>query len=321
MKILVTGGCGFIGANFILYWHRMYHDDIIINVDSLTYAGNSENLSELNGVKNYEFVHADICDKQKMLNITNDVDVIVHFAAESHVDRSIHDPEPFIKANVIGTLSLLEAARKNKVKRFHHVSTDEVYGALPLNSPEKFTEKTAYAPRSPYAASKAASDHLVSAYFHTFKLPVTISNSSNNFGSFQFPEKIIPLFITNLLEEKKIPVYGDGLYVRDWIYVEDHCRAIDVVLQKGIIGETYLIGANNEVPNIVLAKKILSILGKDVSFIQYVQDRPGHDRRYAIDSRKIKKLGWKPCFSFDEALKLTTRWYSENPLWWKRLKH
>ncbi len=321
MKVLVTGGCGFIGANFILYWHRHYPEDIIINVDALTYAGNSENLKEVENAPNYFFVHANICDREKMLEITKGVDVIVHFAAESHNDRAISDPTLFVKTNVLGTHTLLEVARQNNIKRFHHISTDEVYGALSLNDSQKFTEETPYNPRSPYSASKAASDHLVRAYFHTYGLPITITNCSNNLGPFQFPEKIIPLFITNLLEGKKVPVYGDGLYVRDWIHVEDHCHAIDLVLQKGVFGETYLIGANNEVPNIVLAKKILSLLQKDDAFIEYVTDRPGHDRRYAIESTKIQKLGWKPLLSFDDALKQTVRWYIENQAWWKRLKH
>jgi dTDP-glucose 4,6-dehydratase len=320
MRLLVTGGCGFIGANFILYWHRTHPEDFIVNVDALTYAGNLENINEMIGLKNYKFVHSDICNKQKMLEITKDVDVIVHFAAETHNDRAIADPSIFVKTNIIGTHILLEAVRRNKVKRFHHISTDEVYGALPLDTPEKFTEQTTYSPRSPYSASKAASDHLVRAYFHTYGLPITITNCSNNLGPYQFPEKIIPLFITNILEGKKVPVYGDGQYVRDWVYVEDHCRAIDIVLQKGAIGDTYLVGANNEIPNIVLAKKIISVLGKDASFIEYVKDRPGHDRRYAIDSSKIKKLGWHPQFLFDEALKKTVDWYKENTVWWKRLK-
>jgi len=321
MKILVTGGCGFIGANFILYWHKNYPGDIIINVDALTYAGNRENLKDVEDSPEYVFVHADICNNEKMLEVTKGVDVIVHFAAESHNDRAISDPALFVRTNVLGTHTLLDVARQNNIKRFHHISTDEVYGALSLNDPQKFTEERAYNPRSPYSASKAASDHLVRAYFHTYGLPVTITNCSNNLGPFQFPEKIIHLFITNLLEGKKVPVYGDGLYVRDWIYVEDHCRAIDLVIKKGILGETYLIGANNEVPNIILAKKIISLLQKDDSFIEYVTDRPGHDRRYAIESAKIQRLGWNPLFSFDDALKETVRWYVEHQAWWKRLKH
>jgi len=319
-KILVTGGCGFIGSNFILYWMHEHPHDRIVNVDVLSYAGNKENLAAVGDNSNYQFVHANICDTTKILELTKDVDIIVHFAAESHVDRSINDPRSFFLVNVMGTLSLLEAARQNKVKLFHHVSTDEVFGALSLDSVEKFTEKTPYDPRSPYAASKAASDHLVRAYFHTFRLPITISNSSNNFGPFQFPEKIIPLFITNLLEGKKVPVYGDGLYVRDWLYVEDHCRAIDLVLHKGKIGETYLVGANNEMSNKELTKKILYALGKGEESIDYVTDRPGHDRRYALNDTKIRALGWEPTYDFDTALQQTVSWYKEHENWWKRLK-
>jgi dTDP-glucose 4,6-dehydratase len=321
MKLFVTGGCGFIGTNFIRYWFREHPEDSIVNVDALTYAGNQENLHSLEQNGKYQFVHADICDKEKMLEAMNGADIVVHFAAETHNDRAITDPSIFVQTNVVGTQSLLEAARLNKVKRFHHISTDEVFGALPLDTSERFTEATPYNPRSPYSASKAAADHLVRAYFHTFGLPITITNCSNNMGPYQFPEKIIPLFITNLLEGKKVPLYGDGLYVRDWIFVEDHCRAIDVVLQKGAIGETYLIGANNEILNIVLAKKILALLGKDYSFIENVPDRPGHDRRYALDSTKLQTLGWKSMYTFDEALQRTVQWYKENVAWWEKLKH
>lgn len=320
MKLLITGGCGFIGTSFIYYWLREHPEDSIVNVDALTYAGNRENLFLLEQDPRYRFFHADICDKDKMFEVMKDVDVVVHFAAETHNDRAITDPGIFVRTNIIGTQMLLEAARQNKIKRFHHISTDEVFGALPLDTSERFTEETTYNPRSPYSASKAAADHLVRSYFHTFKLPITITNCSNNMGPYQFPEKIIPLFITNLLEGKKVPLYGDGLYVRDWIYVEDHCRAIDFILQKGKIGETYLIGANNEVPNIVLAKKILTLLGKDDFFIEYVPDRLGHDRRYALDSTKLRKLGWRPQYSFDEAFLKTVQWYKENVNWWKRLK-
>ncbi len=320
MKLLVTGGCGFIGSNFILYWLSEHPSDFIINVDALTYAGNPENLASFQSNSHYQFVHADICDAPQMLEVTKGVDVIVHFAAETHNDRAILDPSIFVKTNILGTLSLLEAARKNNVKRFHHISTDEVFGALSLEQTERFTEQTIYNPRSPYSASKAAADHLVRSYFHTYGLPITITNCSNNLGPFQFPEKIIPLFITNLLEGKTVPVYGDGLYVRDWLFVLDHCKAIDVVLQKGAIGETYLVGGNNEISNIVLTKKILALLGKDERFIEHVADRPGHDRRYATDSSKLQALGWKSQHSFDEALQLTVEWYQENAEWWKRLK-
>jgi dTDP-glucose 4,6-dehydratase len=250
-----------------------------------------------------------------------EVDIVVNFAAESHVDRSILDPAPFILTNVVGTQVLLNAALQSQVKRFHHVSTDEVYGALTLDSKEKFNEETKYCPNSPYAASKAASDHLVRAYFATYKLPITITNCSNNFGPYQYPEKLISLAITNLLEGKKVPVYGDGLYVRDWLYVEDHCSAIDLVLAKGKVGETYCIGIDSDIANIEVIKKILSILGKDESMIKYVKDRPGHDRRYAIDSTKIKKeLGWRPKYDFDQALTITVKWYQNNKDWWQKLR-
>lgn len=323
MKLLVTGGAGFIGSNFILYWLKKYPQDKIVNLDKLTYAGNLENLKTVEKNSNYEFVQGDICNPQLVNSLTEKADVIVHFAAESHVDRSIIDPAPFIKTNIEGTYVLLEAALKNKLKRFHHISTDEVFGALPLGTTEKFNEKTNYNPRSPYSASKAASDHLVNAYHTTYNLPITISNCSNNFGPFQFPEKLIPLAITNIIEGKKIPVYGDGLYVRDWLYVKDHCRAIDVILQKGKIGETYFIGGLTEdINNLQVVKKILKIMNKEENAIELVKDRPGHDRRYAIDWSKInRELGWKPEHNFDEYLKLTVDWYLKNQDWWKRIKY
>lgn len=322
MKLLVTGGAGFIGSNFILYWLKKYPQDKIVNLDKLTYAGNLENLKSVEDNPNYEFVQGDICNHELINQVTNNVDTIVHFAAESHVDRSIMDPAPFIKTNIEGTYVLLEAALKNKVKRFHHISTDEVFGALPLDSKEKFNDKTSYNPHSPYSASKASSDHLVRAYFDTYRLPITISNCSNNFGPYHFPEKLIPLAITNLIEGKKVPVYGDGLYVRDWLYVEDHCRAIDLILSKGKIGETYLVGGLTEdISNIEIVKKILKIMGKEESQIEFVADRPGHDRRYAVDWSKInKELGWKPEHNFDEYLKVTVDWYMNNQNWWKKLK-
>lgn len=322
MKLLVTGGAGFIGSNFILYWLNKYPQDQIVNLDKLTYAGNLENLKIIENSANYKFVKGDICDKKLVDEIMKDVDIVVHFAAESHVDRSILDPAPFIKTNVEGTYILLESALKNNKRRFHHISTDEVFGALPLNTTEKFNEKTKYDPRSPYSASKASSDHLVRAYYTTYNLPITISNCSNNYGPYQFPEKLFSLAITNLIENKKVPVYGDGLYVRDWIFVEDHCEAIDVIIKKGQIGETYFIGALEEdIPNIEVIKRILKIMNKDESFIEYVKDRPGHDRRYAIDWTKInQELGWTPHHSFNQGLKKTTDWYLSNQDWWKRIK-
>ncbi len=321
MKLLVTGGAGFIGSNFILYWLKKYPQDKIVNLDKLTYAGNLENLKSVEKNPNYEFVQGDICNPQLVNSLTEKTDVIVHFAAESHVDRSIMDPAPFIKTNIEGTYILLEAALKNKT-RFHHVSTDEVFGALELNSKEKFNDNTPYNPHSPYSASKASSDHLVRAYATTYNLPTTISNCSNNFGPYQFPEKLIPLAITNIIEGKKVPVYGDGLYVRDWLYVEDHCKAIDLILQKGKIGETYLVGGLTEdISNIDIIKKILKIMGKDETQIEFVKDRPGHDRRYAIDWSSInKELGWKPEHGFDDYLNLTIDWYKNNESWWRRIK-
>ena len=322
MKLLVTGGAGFIGSNFILYWMKKYPQDSIVNLDKLTYAGNLKNLAAVANNPNYSFVHGDISDALIVEKAMEGIDVVVHFAAESHVDRSIMDPAIFAKTNVLGTQVLLDAALKNKVKRFHHVSTDEVFGSLELDDPKKFTEETPYNPRSPYAASKAGSDHLVRAYYITFGLPITITNCSNNFGPFMFPEKLIALAITNVLEDKKIPIYGDGLYTRDWLYVEDHCRAIDAVLQTGKICETYCVGGMSElIPNFAVAKKIAMLLGKDDSCIEYVKDRPGHDRKYDIDWTKIKtELGWEPLHTFDEWLEKTVQWYQENKVWWQEIK-
>ena len=322
MKILVTGGAGFIGSNFILYWMKNYPNDRILNFDNLTYAGNLENLREVEKNPNYAFIHGNICDVNIVEKAMDGVSLVVNFAAESHVDRSIKKPSPFVMTNVVGTQVLLDQALKNKVSKFHHISTDEVYGSLDLTDTNKFDERTNYNPRSPYSASKAGSDHLVNAYFHTYGLPITITNCSNNFGPYQFPEKFIPLAITNILEGKKIPVYGDGLYVRDWLYVADHCRAIDLVLNKGKVGETYLVGGmTKDISNLEVIKKILKIMGKDESFIEYVKDRPGHDRRYAVDWSKIQnKLGWKPEHDFDEWLGKTVQWYKENEKWWKDVK-
>ncbi|MDZ4227743.1 MAG: dTDP-glucose 4,6-dehydratase, partial [Candidatus Levybacteria bacterium] len=290
--------------------------------DSLTYAGNLENLKEVEKNPNYKFIHGNICDLNIVDQAMEDMDMVVHFAAESHVDRSILKPSDFVKTNVIGTQVLLDAALKYKIKRFHHISTDEVYGSLNLNDQSKFTERTSYSPRSPYSASKAGSDHLVRAYHDTFGLPITVTNCSNNFGPYQFPEKLIPLAITNILVGKKVPVYGDGLYVRDWLYVADHCRAIDSVLNKGKIGQTYLVGGmTNDISNLDVVKKILKIMGKDENLIEYVKDRPGHDRRYAVDWSKIQnELGWQPLHDFDEWLEKTILWYKENEKWWKDVK-
>ncbi len=322
MKLLVTGGAGFIGTNFILYWLAHHPEDDVINFDKLTYAGNLENLTSVEKNPHYRFVQGDICDAEHVSEIMKGIDMVVHFAAESHVDRSILEAAPFVMTNVVGTHVLLAASLKAKVRRFHHVSTDEVFGSLKLGSTDTFSERTSYDPRSPYSASKAGSDHLVRAYYHTFGLPITITNCSNNYGPYQFPEKLIPLAITNILEGKKVPVYGDGLNVRDWLYVEDHCRAIEAVLLKGTSGETYCVGGTTEdINNLTVVKKILAMMGKDASLIEFVVDRPGHDRRYAIDWSKIKnELGWQPQHNFDEWLKRTVDWYTVHGEWWHAVK-
>jgi len=319
MKILVTGGCGFIGSNFIHYVLERHPDYNVINLDKLTYAGNKENLVKAKSNPNYEFVQGDICDKLLVDRLVKVCDAVVHFAAESHVDRSIDESTVFVQTNVVGTHVLLEAARRHGNKRFHHISTDEVFGSLGKTG--YFNEETPYDPRSPYSASKAASDHLVRAYFHTHKLPVTISNCSNNYGPYQFPEKLIPLFVTNLIEGKKVPLYGDGLNVRDWLHVRDHCEAIDLILHKGSYGETYCIGGNCEKTNVQITQHLLKAFGKDNSYIDHVEDRKGHDRRYAIDASKIKKeLGWEPRYTFKQGMSETIAWYKKNGLWWKKLK-
>lgn len=322
MKICVTGGAGFIGSNFIHYWLKEHPEDSIINLDLLTYAGNLENLTAAVDNSHYTFMKGDICNADDVSRAFEGVETVVHFAAESHVDRSIKDPSAFIQTNVIGTYTLLEAAVKHGIKRFHHVSTDEVFGALPLDTQEKFDEHTAYDPRSPYSASKASSDHLVRAYYHTFGLPISISNCANNYGPYHHPEKLIPLAITNLIEGKKVPVYGDGKYVRDWLHVEDHARAIDAIIHKGKVGETYCIGAMvDDVSNLELIHKILEIMGATEESIEYVKDRPGHDRRYAINWNKIHtELGWSPQIDLDEGLKMTVDWYKEHKDWWQRVK-
>ncbi len=319
MKLLITGGAGFIGANFIHYIFKKYPSYSVINFDALTYAGNLENLAGVEKNPNYRFVKGDITDREMVGDLVKGVDAIVHFAAESHVDRSILDPSSFIKTNVLGTQVLLDAARQYNA-RFHHVSTDEVFGALSATD-AAFSEKTPYDPRSPYSASKAASDHLVRAYFHTYGLPITISNCSNNYGPYQFPEKLIPLAITNILAGKKIPVYGDGLQIRDWIHVEDHNRGVDAILHQGKMGESYCLGGNSELTNIILVRKLLEILGKDESSIEFVKDRPGHDRRYAINFTKARtELGWMPEIDFETGLRQTVEWYKNNLDWVKRCK-
>lgn len=320
MKLLVTGGAGFIGSNFIHYWLKNYPEDRIVNLDVLTYAGNLDNLKDLEGQANYEFVKGDICDATLVNNLVKGVGLIVNFAAESHVDRSIKNSTDFIKTNVEGTRVLLEAAKNNGNVRFHHISTDEVFGALEFGAPP-FNEKTPYDPRSPYSASKAASDHLVRAYYHTYKLPITISNCSNNYGPYQYPEKLIPLFITNLMAGRKVPVYGAGVNVRDWIHVDDHNRGVDMIIKKGRIGETYCLGGNNEKTNLEITGLILSLMGQGEEMIEYVPDRLGHDLRYAIDFSKAKKeLGWEPLLSFTDGLRATVDWYKVNVAWWQKLK-
>lgn len=320
-KLLVTGGAGFIGSNFIRYWLKKYPNDNIINLDKLTYAGHLSSTKDFEGNKRYKFVKGDICDSKTVDKALNGVDIVVHFAAESHVDRSILDPQVFIKTNIIGTQVLMDSALKHKIKRFHHVSTDEVFGALPLGQ-GKFSESTKYDPRSPYSASKAASDHLVRAYYETYGLSITITNSSNNFGPYQDPEKFLPRTITNLIDEKEIPIYGDGKYVRDWLHVIDHCRAIDLVINKGKVGGNYLVGGQKkDLNNLAIAKKLLKTFTKDNNCLKFVKDRSGHDRRYAVNWRKInKELGWVPKYSFDKWLGETVNWYKENEWWWRPLK-
>jgi len=318
--LLVTGGAGFIGSNFIRYWIKNHITDQILNLDKLTYAGNLENLADIEDNQNYRFIKGDICNSKLVGKLMKGIDIVVHFAAESHVDNSITGSDVFVRTNIVGTHVLLKSALKNKIKRFHHVSTDEVFGALGLDDKNKFNELTLYQPSSPYSASKAGSDHLVRAYFKTYGLPVTISNCSNNYGPYQHIEKFIPISIISLLKCMKVPVYGDGLYVRDWLYIEDHCRAIDLILQKGKVGETYCIGGmTDDVSNLEIVKKIIKILGKDESFIEHVKDRPGHDRRYAVDWSKIKReLGYSPRFDLNKYLEQTVRWYEENRAWWNK---
>ncbi len=320
MKLLVTGGAGFIGSNFIRYYLKENPNDSIVNLDKLTYAGNLENLIDIEGDKRYKFVHGDITDFNLVDNLLKDeIDVVINFAAESHVDRSIDDPSPFLNTNITGTQLILESSRRNKIQRFIQVSTDEVYGSLdPIGL---FTERTALRPNSPYAASKASADLLTRAYFKTYSFPAIITRCSNNYGPYQFPEKLIPLFVTNALMDEPLPVYGDGLNIRDWLYVEDHCRAIDIVLKKGKEGEVYNIGGNTEKKNIEITDKILNILKKPLTLKKFVKDRLGHDRRYAIDSTKIKmELGWEPKYQFEDALRKTIQWYIDNKTWWERIK-
>lgn len=318
MRLLVTGGAGFIGSNFIHYWLKNHPDDEVINFDALTYAGHKESLKDIEASSNYSFIKGDITDAKAVGDVMGGIDMVVHFAAESHVDRSVIDPLLFVKTNVLGTAVLLDAALNAGVKRFHHISTDEVYGHLKAVDPP-FTENTSYAPRTPYAASKAGSDHLVRAYFETYGLPITISNCANNFGPYHDPEKLIPRFITNLLEGKKVPLMGKGENIREWLHVEDHASAIDLILQKGEAGETYLI-EGEEKTNLEVTKMILQNLGIDEEMIEYVEHRLGHDFRYAIDGSKLKELGWERKHSLAKDLPEVVEWYKKNEWWWKSLK-
>lgn len=326
MKLLITGGLGFIGSNFVRYILKKYPasptggpDYQVINLDKITYAGNPENLRDIENDSRYKFVKGDICDRELVNDLVSreKPDAILNYAAESHVDRSILDPDAFIKTDIFGTHTLLEAVRNHKIGKYIQISTDEVYGSIEKGL---FTEESPLKPNSPYASSKAGADLLVRAYFKTYNLPILITRSSNNYGSYQYPEKLIPLFITNLIESKKVPLYGDGLNVRDWLYVLDNCSGIDTVLHKGKLGEIYNIGADSEKTNKEITEIILKQLGKDEGSIEYVKDRLGHDRRYALDSTKLKNLGWKPEYDFETAIKETIEWYKNNPVWWKKIK-
>ena len=323
MRHLITGGAGFIGTNYIRYILRMYPEDEIVCADKLTYAGNYDNLKEFEGEKRFAFEQIDICDRKAVYSLfkTYNIDCVANFAAESHVDRSIENPEIFLQTNIIGTEVLLDAVNKYGIKRFHQISTDEVYGDLPLDRPDlKFEENWSIKTSSPYSASKASADLLCLAYFRTFGTPVTISRCSNNYGPYQFPEKLIPLMIEKAQRDESLPVYGDGKNIRDWLYVEDHCSAVDKIIRYGKVGEIYNIGGNNERANIDIVKIILEALGKPESLITYVKDRPGHDKRYAINSCKIQnELGWKPQTDFDVGMRQTIEWYKNNPKWIERI--
>lgn len=318
-KILVTGGAGFIGSNFIRYLLENDFDYHIVNLDNLTYAGNLENLADLENHPRYQFTKGDVCDRKLVAGVMKRVFGVINFAAESHVDRSIMDPDVFLKTNVLGTQVILEEARQAGVERFVQISTDEVYGSL--GNDGYFTEETPLAPNSPYSASKAGADFLVRAYWKTYQFPTIITRCSNNFGPYQFPEKLISLIVTNALNDKPLPIYGNGLNVRDWIYVNDHCQAVELVLREGKPGEVYNIGGHHEMANMDIVRLILKKMGKPESLITFVKDRPGHDRRYAIDASKIEReLGWQPQHQFDEAIQETINWYADNHSWWEKVK-
>lgn len=319
MRIVITGAAGFIGSNFVRYEIEKYPNYEFLVIDKLTYSGNINNIKDLLSRDNFKFVNADICNYELMLHLIKENDIIVNFAAESHVDNSIIDPGIFIKTNVLGTHSILEAARIKKARLFIQISTDEVYGSLSFNSSSS-KENDLLIPSSPYSASKAAAEQICLANFKTFNQSIIITRSSNNFGPYQFPEKVIPLFITNLIQGKKVPLYGNGKNVRDWIYVEDNCWAIDTIINNGKIGEIYNIGGGNEISNMELTELIINKMGKDDSFINYVEDRKGHDLRYSLDFSKMKSLGWKPKFNFEQALEQTIEWYKNNEQWWLPLK-
>lgn len=322
-KMLVTGGAGFIGGNFVHYMVNKYPNYMIVNLDALTYAGNLETCQPVEDKPNYKFVKGDIADREFIFDLfeKEKFDVVVNFAAESHVDRSVKDPEIFIKTNVLGTQVLMDASRAYGVERYHQVSTDEVYGDLPLDRPDLFfTEETPLHTSSPYSASKASADLLVFAYHRTFGLPITISRCSNNYGPYHFPEKLIPLMISRALNDEKLPVYGNGENVRDWLHVYDHCAAIDLILHKGRVGEVYNVGGHNERTNLEVVRTILKALGKSEDLITYVTDRPGHDLRYAIDPQKLEnELGWKPTYNFDTGIAQTIQWYLDNKQWWENI--
>lgn len=323
MKILVTGGAGFIGGNFVHYMVNTYPEDMIVNLDLLTYAGNLETLKSVEDKPNYKFYKGDIADRDFIMDLfeKEKFDVVINFAAESHVDRSITNPELFVHSNVLGTVTLLDASRKFGIKRYHQVSTDEVYGDLPLDRPDLFfTEETPLHTSSPYSSSKASADLFVMAYYRTFGLPVTISRCSNNYGPYQFPEKLIPLMISRALADEELPVYGKGENVRDWLHVLDHCTAIDLIVRNGEVGEVYNVGGHNERTNLEVVKTVLRALDKPETLIKYVTDRPGHDRRYAIDPKKLEtELGWKPQYTFDTGIVQTIQWYLDNKEWWQNI--
>ncbi|MGG3942670.1 dTDP-glucose 4,6-dehydratase [Peribacillus psychrosaccharolyticus] len=316
-KILITGGAGFIGGNFVHYILNKYPEYEVVNLDALTYAGELTKHQEVENLPNYHFTHIDITDKEQLSNlcIEKEFDYVIHFAAESHVDRSIANPEQFILTNVLGTQNLLQAAKQTKISKFIHISTDEVYGELDFDKTNFFTETTPLQPNSPYSASKASSDLLVRAYAETYQLPVNITRCSNNYGPFQFPEKLIPLTISKILNDKKVPIYGNGQNIRDWLHVYDHCTAIDAILHKGINGEVYNIGGHNEKTNLDVVRTIIHTIGKSEKLIEHVEDRLGHDKRYAIDPTKLEQLGWKPTYTFETGIRQTIDWYIKNKQW------